>query len=144
MYPRNTKQIRQAHISKYNNKCDNQVNLLMVTDETNNWHYLAVKNISGLRRGITSKHNGDFCCLNCFHSYTTKKKLKKHERICKDHDFWNIKMPDEDNKFLKYIPGKKSLTIPFTIYADLECILHKIKICQNNPEKSYTKKKSCA
>ena len=38
-----------------------------------------------------------------------KKKLKKHETICKDHDFCYIKMPDEDNKFLKYIPGEKSL-----------------------------------
>ena len=45
-------------------------------------------------------------------------------------------MPDEDNKFLKYIPGEKSLKIPFTIYADLECLLQKINICQNNPEKS--------
>ena len=24
------------------------------------WHYLAVKKISALLRGITSKHNGDF------------------------------------------------------------------------------------
>ena len=84
---RNTKQIRQAYISKYNNKRDNQVNLLKITDGTNNWHYLVVKNTPGLLRGITSNHNGDFCCLSCFHSYTTKKKLQKHEKICKDHDF---------------------------------------------------------
>ena len=48
----------------------------MITDGTNNWHYLAVKSISGLLRGITSNHNGDFYCLNCFHPYTTKKNLK--------------------------------------------------------------------
>ena len=70
----NTKQIKQAYISKYNNEGDNQVNLLMITDETNNWHYLAVKSISGLLRGITSNHNGDFYSLNCFHLYTTEKK----------------------------------------------------------------------
>ena len=121
--PYNTKQIRQAYISKYNNERDNQVNLLMITDWTGNWHYLAVKSISGLFRGITSNHNGDFYCLNCFHSYTSEKKLRKHERICKDHDFCDIKMPDEDNKILKYISGEKSLKVPFTIYADLECLL---------------------
>ena len=32
----NTKQIRQAYISKYNNERDNRVNLLMITDGTNN------------------------------------------------------------------------------------------------------------
>ena len=73
--PHNTKQIRQAYISKYNNGRDNQVNLVMITDWTGNWHYLAVKSISGLLRGITSDHNGDFYCLNCFHLYATEKKL---------------------------------------------------------------------
>ena len=97
--PYNTKQIRQAYISKYNNERDTQVSLLMITDETNNWHYLAVKSISGLLRGITSNHNGDFYCLNCFHPYTTEKKLRKHERICNDHDFCHLKMPDKIIKF---------------------------------------------
>ena len=73
----------------------------MITDGTTNWHYLAIKNISGLLRGITSNHNGDFYCLNRFHSYTMKRKPKKHERICKKHDFCDPKMPDEDNKILK-------------------------------------------
>ena len=71
--PHNTKQIKQAYISKYNNERDNQVNLLMITGGTGNWHYLAAKNIAGLRR-MTSNHNGDFYCLNCFHPYTTEKK----------------------------------------------------------------------
>ena len=73
--PYNTKQIRQAYISNYNNERDNQVHLLMITDGASNWHYLAVKSISGLLRGTTSNHNGDFYCLNCLHSYTTEKNL---------------------------------------------------------------------
>ena len=31
------------------------------------WHYLAVKILSALIRGITSKDDGDFYCLNCFY-----------------------------------------------------------------------------
>ena len=139
--PYNTKQIKQLYILKYNNKRDSQVNLLMITDGPTNWHYLAIKNISGLLRRITSNHDGDFYCLNCFHSYTTKRKLKKHERVCKDHDFCDIIIPDEDNKILKCNPGEQSLKVPFIIYADLECLLLKINTCQNNPDKSYTEKK---
>ena len=51
-------------------------------------------------------------------------------------------MPDEDNNILKYVPGRKSLKVPFIIYADLECLLQKINTCSNNPEKSYTEKKA--
>ena len=38
------------------------------------WHYLAVKKLSPLLRGITSKYHSDFCCLNCRQSFTTEKK----------------------------------------------------------------------
>ena len=140
--PYNTKQIRQAYISEYNNERDNQVHLLMITDGDCNWHYLAVKSISGLLRGLTSNHNGDFHCSNCLHSYTTKEKLRKHERICNDRNFCQLKMPDENKKILKYVPGEKALKAPFIIYAYLECLLHKINICLNNPDKSYTEKKA--
>ena len=119
--PSKTKQIRPAYISKYNHKLDNQVNLVMITDDNNNidnknWHYLTVKNISELLRGITSNHNGDFYCLNCFHSYTTKKGLKKHERICKNHDFCYPKMSNEYKKILKYNSGEKSTKVLHIIY----------------------------
>ena len=82
---------KKAYISKHNDKRNNQVNLLMITDGTTNWHYLGIKNISGSLRGITSNHNSDFYCLNCLHSYRTKSKLKKHDKICKNHDFLQSK-----------------------------------------------------
>ena len=53
-------------------------------------------------------------------------------------------MPKWFEKILKYNPGEKSLKAPFAIYLDLECLLKKEQSCQNNPEKSYTEKKSYA
>ena len=41
---------------------------------------------------------------------------------------------------LKYKNGEKSMKVPFIIYADSECLLGKIDICHNNPEKSSTTK----
>ena len=98
-----TKKIRLADISKHNFKRENQVILLMITDGKK-WHYLAVKSVSALLRRITSNHNGDFYC---FHSYSTKNKLKKHERVCNDHDYCYEEIPNEDNKILKYNQGEK-------------------------------------
>ena len=52
----------------------------MITDGEK-WHYTAVTRLSELLRGITSNHNGDFYCLNCFHVYTTNNKLEAHKKI---------------------------------------------------------------
>ena len=68
-------------------------------------------------------------------------KLKKHERVCNDHDYCYVEIPNEDNKILRYNYREKSLKAPAIIYADLECLLEKMHSCQNNPEKSYTEKK---
>ena len=75
--PHNKKEIEPAYKSKYNYKRKKQVVLLMITDENNRWHYLTVKILSALFRGITSNRYGDFYCLNCFHSNRTLSKLKK-------------------------------------------------------------------
>ena len=96
----------------------NQCILLMVTDDGERWHYLAVRSLPALLTGISSSNNGDFYCLNCFHSYRTLNKLKKHERVCNNHDYCRIDMPEEHEK-IKYLPGEKSLKVPFIIYADL-------------------------
>ena len=48
------------------------------------WHYLKIEKLFALLKEITSKHDDDFCCLNCFHSFRTKSKLellkKSHEK----------------------------------------------------------------
>ena len=71
------------YTNQNNFKCKNQVILLMITDGTK-WHYLAMKSLFALLKRITANHNGDFYCLNYFHSYSTKEKLKKQEKVCND------------------------------------------------------------
>ena len=73
--PHNTKEIRHPYKSKYNLERESQVILLIITNGKK-WHYLAVKSLPALFRGITGNNNGDFYCLNCFHSYITEKNLK--------------------------------------------------------------------
>ena len=67
--------IYPAYVSKHNSNCEKQVILLMIPNgkghewsETltmranirGRWHYLAVKKLSALLRGITSKHHDEF------------------------------------------------------------------------------------
>ena len=63
--PHNTKTISIAYRSEYNNKHKKQVILLMI-NQGKNCHYLAVANLSALFNRISSNHDGDFYCLNCF------------------------------------------------------------------------------
>ena len=57
-------------------------------------------------------------CLNCFVNLFTKVKLKRNEKICNDHDYCYVEIPNEYNKILKYNHGEKSMKTPFIIYAD--------------------------
>ena len=136
--PHNTRKIHVAYKSKHNLTCENQIILLMITDGEK-WHYLTVKNLSGLLRGTTSNHVGDFYCLNCFCAYSTKNKFEAHKKICQNHDYCHVEMPTKDNNnTIKYNQVEKSIKLPFVAYADLECLLEKISTCQNNPRGSST------
>ena len=74
----NTKKIRVAYRSEYNNKRKRQVILLMISNGKKQ-HYLAVTSLSALLQGKPSNHKG-FYCLNCFNSYTTKTNLKNMKK----------------------------------------------------------------
>ena len=71
------------------------------------WHYLAVKSLFALFKGITSNHVGDFYCLNCFHSFRIENKLKNHKNVFKNYDSCYLEMTKEDNKILNYNHGEK-------------------------------------
>ena len=120
----NSQEIRHTYKSKHNLNRENQVILLMITDGKK-WQYLAVKKFSALLKGITSKHDEEFYCLNCFHSFRTENELKKHKNVCKNHDCCYVEMPKEDNKILKYSHGEKSMKVPFIIYAVMSLYLKK-------------------
>ena len=63
----------------------------MITDRKK-WHYLAVKSLSALCRGITGNNNGDFKCLIFFQSYATENKLKKDKKVCENHDYCYVEI----------------------------------------------------
>ena len=133
--PEGEKTIRHAYESKHNFTRENQVILLMITDGEK-WHYLTVRSLSALLKGITPNHDGDSYCLNCFHLYRTKEALEKHMKICEHKDCY-IEMP-EKGVSIKYHPCVKSMRVSCAIFADIESLLKKMAICTNDPDKSST------
>ena len=134
--PEGEKTIRHAYKSKYNLTRENQVILLMISDGEK-WHYLTVRSLSTLFKGITSKHKGDSYCLNCFHSCKTKEALENHMKVCEDKDYCYIEIP-EKGASIKYHPGVKSMRVPYALFADIESLPKKVDTCTNGPDKSST------
>ena len=150
--------IYSAYVSKHDSNRKKQVILLMISNGEQRkamseghevksegrrlWHYLAVKKLPALLRGITSNHCSVFYCLNCFHFFRTKSKLESHKKVCEDKDFGNAIMPSEVSKILEFNQYQKSDKPSFIIFEDLECIVEKTDGCKNNPENSSTAKVS--
>ena len=111
--PHNTKNIHIGYKSKHNLTREKQVILLMISNGEN-WHYLVVKSLPGLLRGITSNHNGNFYCLSCFRAFETKNKFEIHRKICENHDYCHVEMPNKDNNIIKYNQVEKSIKLLFS------------------------------
>ena len=46
--------IRPVYISKFNKTCEHHEYFLMITDGTDKWHYIAIRSIPSLLRGVSS------------------------------------------------------------------------------------------
>ena len=131
--------IYPAYTSKDNSNREKQVIFLIIPNgegrersktlvtraksEGRQWHYLAVKNLSALFRRITSKNNGDFYCLNYFHSFRRKSTLESHKKIFENKDFCNVIMSPEDTEILEFNQYQQSDKARFIIYANLESVI---------------------
>ena len=116
----------------------NKLFLLMILNGRE-WHYIAVKPLPALLRGITLKRPDNFYCLNSWHYFRTENKLKSHKQICENKDFCNTVMPFENRKILEFNQYQKFDKAAFIIYAFPEFLVEKIG-CKNNPENSCTTK----
>ena len=130
--------IHSAYVCNHNSNSGKQV-ILLIIPSGEIWHYLAVKKFVRILRGVTSKHHGDFYCLNGLHSFATEK-CESHEKVCENKDFCNAVMPSEITKILTFNQCQKSDKAPFIFYADLECLIGKTDEYRNNPENSSTSK----
>ena len=140
-----------ARRSDYNSKRSKQVNLLMIVDGENR-HYTAIKNLSRLLSSSNCKtYKGAYhYCVNCLNGFSTESARDKHYAYCSSNGEVRVKMPSEEDKWLKFHDGQCQFKVPFMLYADFESILkptderYKDKMNQLKNERkgkaSYTEK----
>ncbi|KAB0790010.1 hypothetical protein PPYR_15698, partial [Photinus pyralis] len=118
-------------------KVDNRktVNLLVlvpsksakVHNSSNSYYHFAwIKNMSALLSAQLSRRgHKKFFCNICLNHFLSSDLVKKHTLKCHKVNKCSIRLPNDSEKILKFTHYSNMEKVPFTIYADLECILEK-------------------
>ena len=131
---------KSVHILRIN-KTDpqNAIDLLFITNEEKQ-HYCWIKSFSRLLSAQVSKHEHKaYFCKRCLNKFASPEKLSEHIEICKENYACKIEV-SKPGKTITFKNFKKSMRVPFVIYADFEAITENKDSVTPNPEKSYTEK----
>ena len=110
------------------------INLFLHDDN----HYCVVKNLSRLVSSQHSKHKEKkHFCLRCHNGFNTSESLKAHQEMCLEQKTQTITYanPGDTEKFRNY---ERLHDVPFTVYADFECLVKPLETEEKDPSKSYT------
>ena len=125
----NKKEILPLALSK--NNLNSPINLLMISGKNENYndvqsfyHFAYIKNLSRLLNNqVGNVKNGKWFCERCLNHFKSSSLLKRHQVDCKTLNYSKIILPDDSNNILSFKNIKNGITVPFVIYADIECIL---------------------
>ncbi|XP_076383600.1 uncharacterized protein LOC143260904 [Megalopta genalis] len=105
-------------------KREKHVNLLLIHDSENlRNHYLCIRNLSRLVLSQISTQHNKYICDRCLQYFRSQEKLNIHEIDCSRMNECALKLPTEDDKWLKFKNYAYKEPTPFVIYADLKCML---------------------
>ena len=105
------------------------VDLLLLTDDNGNTHFSNITDLSALVGSQLSKNgHKKYICKRCLRYWPSQKKLDKHKIDCNVMNHCRIDLPPKGTK-LKFKKIDKQLPLNYIIYADIECLLGKVKSC---------------
>ncbi|GBN42267.1 hypothetical protein AVEN_59531-1 [Araneus ventricosus] len=94
--------------------------------------------MSRLLYDLPKHKQNKFYCDFCLHQFSTEEGLSNHQLDCRNHMIQKIRTPTEEEKWLQFNNHRFQLPVPYSIYADFECILEKLSSCEMNPVISST------
>ncbi|XP_044588766.1 uncharacterized protein LOC123267945 [Cotesia glomerata] len=88
------------------------------------FHFALILDLSRLVRSqVTESHNKHFFCDRCLNHFKLEKSYENHKNDCYKINKARMILPDAEHKILKFKNFQNKDTVPFVVYADLECIL---------------------
>ena len=122
---------RKIYICKKGGDYEQKVNL-MILEEGEKKHYVAVKSISRLLSSMNNKHEkAQHYCMNCLNGFKTQEARDAHYNYCAYNEPVMVEMPA--NPIVRYSNGQHQFKVPFIMYADFESILEPIQGARNAP-----------
>ena len=114
-------------------KYKNVINLLLIHDNNENYHYVWIKDLNKLDKSNVATKCSMYRCEYCLSErFLTKEKLFNHVEKCKYNDSFirgsliNEVLPEEGKNILKFKNINNKFMHPFYITADFESTLIKI------------------
>ena len=112
---------------------------LMILEDGEKKHYVAIKSLERLLSKMNSKHNPtQHFCNNCLQGFSDITSRDNHYEYCRSNESVRIEMPTR-NPIVSYSNGQHQFKVPFVMYADFESILKPIQGVSNNPAQSSTR-----
>ena len=114
----------------------NRVVNLMIIEDNDKRHYVAIKSLGRLLSMQNSKHKeSQHFCTNCLQGFTEQRPRDEHYAYCRSNESVRIEMPTK-RPIVEYSNGQHQFKVPFVMYADFESILEPIQGAINNPNVS--------
>ena len=100
-------------------------NLLLLTDASANYHYVAIHNLERLLNCNTLGLTRIQCtwCHKCLLGFRSTTTYNLHKNLCNKNIEGTTMYVMPKEKVLKFKDFSKTITYPFTIYADFESVL---------------------
>ena len=117
------------------------IDLLITTDGNENYHYVWIKDFNKLCFSQTKDTSKKHFCKNCIQCFSSKEVLEKHKPDCMTlNDGQAVELPKEGSS-ISFNHIKKTVSVPFVIYADFESLVPKYeKEKELNENSSWTRK----
>ena len=115
---------------------------LMITKQGENTHYSCVKRLTALLYDQNRHNESNHFCERCLHGYKKKDLLERRKPECKGllKSPARTEMSKEGENYMSFKNFYKQMKVPYTVYADFECVLEKIDGCEPSPDESFTVK----
>lgn len=123
-----TKLVKQHHI-----------NLLYLSNGNNRNHFCYIYDLSKLISSQINKAKvSKYVCNRCLCYFHSEEHLERHMEDCSRVDPVKIILPSKDSNILKFTEIKKTIKVPFIIYADFECLTIDIQNCEPCNDSSFS------
>ena len=129
---------KTPYICRKGGNYERVVNLMLIEDNEKS-HYVAIKSLGRLLSMQNSKHKeSQHFCINCLQGFAEQRSRDEHYAYCRSNESVRIEMPPK-HPIVEYSNGQHQFKVPFIMYADFESILEPIQGAINNAIVSPTK-----